>query len=191
MLSRKVIFLCLAVLPAANAGDWSLSELLNLLAQQEASTASFTETRQSGLLLEDAHLTGRLEYRRPDYLLREIKQPFSERFEVSGSRVTVTGPDRKPASFALQRFPLLNALVVSFRASLSGDRELLETHYQVELHGDADDWQLILVPRVKEVAEEIEQIKLSGRRGAIIGFALIEQDGDTTSMRISPDGDSQ
>ena len=100
MLSRKVIFLCLAVLPAANAGDWSLSELLNLLAQQEASTASFTETRQSGLLLEDAHLTGRLEYRRPDYLLREIKQPFSERFEVSGSRVTVTGPDRKPASFA-------------------------------------------------------------------------------------------
>jgi hypothetical protein len=88
----------------------------------------------------------------------------------------------------LREQPALRALVESARATLAGDRALLERHYRVQFSGPRDAWRLQLVPRDAQVRGYVESITLSGAAARVQRIETLESSGDRSVMTILHDG---
>lgn len=168
----------------AAAAPPTLDALLERLEQPLPATTAFVEQRSSGLLAEPLLLRGRLS--RPDSgaLVRQVEHPWVERTTISGSEVLIEREGREPRRFSLRRAPELEALLASFHGLLSGDRALLERHYQLELQAHGEGWQLTLVPRSQRLARRIERVRLWGRGGELRCMEIAERDGDGSRMLL-------
>ena len=121
----------------ASEPDHRLDAVLNALAQPAPTVTPFVERRESALLTVPLTVLGRLEQPDADTLVRVVEAPHAERSTVRDGRVELVREGEPTRRFSLRRAPELAALLDSFRALLSGQRNLLTEHYTVAFEGIA------------------------------------------------------
>ena len=168
-----------------NAGV-SLDELMEQFSRTPMANARFIERKQLALLETPLTLEGTLSYRAPDYLKKEVNRPDHSLFEIRGDLLYIeTSTEQRTLS--LDSHPLIRAFAESYRATLSGNKIMLEQHFETELTGTIDEWSLRLLPKNSEVRSHIVTILLTGSENHILSAKTIEASGDTSVMKITPD----
>lgn len=157
---------------------WNLPMLMGSLAAQAASHVGFVETRHSDLLEQPLLITGELEYRPPDILIRRIISPRPETFIIQDKHVTIERPRQNDRYLPLSAAPALEGLAQALRGVLGGRQALLEQAFALQLTGKAACWQLQLTPNDASVSEEIAQLTIYGKHGELRSFDIVEPDGD-------------
>lgn len=167
----------------ARADEFDLVQLMQLLAASPATEVSFTEKKYSTLLSAPVVSSGKLSYRRPDVVEKNIESPRAERYRFIGDELVLVrnGSEQR---IPLSRQPLLSAIAASLRGVLGGDLALLRNHYQLTLQGDAPSWRLDMLPIDAEVGRYVQRITASGHRGRIGQIEVRETSGDRSVLKI-------
>lgn len=176
--------------PRVHAATWDLDALLRDFAAAKSARAAFTEQKTSALLTAPLRLTGELRYTAPAHLEKIVATPVHERLIADGDRLTLerTRADGGISThrLALDDHPLLRPLIAGVRATLAGDGATLARHYVPALSGNAQAWELNLLPRDAEVRAAITRVRLHGRGAQIREIEIDEAGGDRSLMRLRP-----
>lgn len=175
------VFLC----ASSYAGDWTLSDLMRLLAQQKSGKASFIEKKYIAILDKPLESSGELSFDAPDRLEKRTLKPRPEAMLLDGDKLTVTLFEKRPLNLRLQDHPDVAALVESIRGTLSGNQAALEKNYLIDFTGVQGKWQLTLTPVQKAVAKVVRLVRIDGAEASIKTIAFDQADGDRIEMTIS------
>ncbi|WP_321842619.1 outer membrane lipoprotein carrier protein LolA [Paraburkholderia bannensis] len=170
--------------PAASS-DWTLDRLMSTLAQHKSGRAAFTETKYLSIATQPVESSGELSFVAPDHLEKNTLKPKPEHLVVDGDMLTVDRNNHK-YTLALARYPELGAFIESIRATLTGNRLVLEQTYQVALAGSGDDWTLTLTPRDSQMRKTVSSITLEGTRDLLRSVAIQQAGGDHSLMQLRP-----
>ncbi len=174
---------------AAGEGSFNVQDLGNLLSKVKQSEAEFVETKTMAMLERPLRLQGKLYYRAPDYLRKEVTSPDHEEYEISGDVVHVQSADGGTRTLNLDRHPALRAFAEAFRATLGGDIDALRRFYTLQISGTADDWVLRMTPRDATMAAHVSSIEVNGNGAQLFSILIREADGDQSLMRIRAIGE--
>ena len=175
--------LSLAVAVIAHAESPDLERLMQLLAATSASEVAFTEKKFSSLLSKPVVSSGKLLYRRPDLVEKNIDTPRKESYRFAGEELVIVrnGAEKK---IPLSSQPLLSAFAASLRGVLGGDLALLRNHYQLSLQGDEMSWRLDMTPIDPAIGRYVQRITVSGRAGRIGQIETLEISGDLSVLQV-------
>ena len=181
-------WLALAVLAFAapeSALAFDAAELMSMMAKIERSSVAFEETKHIAALAAPLMRKGTLSYIRPDQLEMQVAEPYFERLEIAGERLTIeTRKGKRQIDLAAQ--PLAAAWIESLRATLSGDLTGLGRYYSFQLVGQRERWKLALRPLDRSLAGIVDRIEISGGEAQIERIAIEETQGDRTMLVLSP-----
>ena len=175
----------LALSTAAQAEDWTIDSLMQLLSQTKSSRASFVEQKYLSAVETPLESSGELSYLAPDRLEKRTLKPSAESLVLDKDMLLLERKGRK-RSIPLQTYPEVGAFVESIRATLAGDRQALDRNYQVELEGKRERWRLLLRPLQAKAAAMVSQVRLSGQRERIDTIEILQGNGDRSVMAITP-----
>ena len=173
------------LLCANSHADWSVTELMQLMAQQKSGKASFVEKKYIGFLEKPLESSGELSFDAPSRLEKRTFKPRPETVSLDGDKLTITLPEKRPIHLRLQEHPEVASVVESIRGTLSGDKVALERDYAVIVAGEQSKWQLTLTPIQKGVAKIVRKILISGAEANIQTISFDQADGDRFEMTIS------
>lgn len=176
------VSLTLLTLPA-QAAEWSIDQLMQLLAQTRSGHASFVETKSIAMLDKPVESSGELFYKAPDYLEKRTLKPKAESMILNGSTLILERGSKK-RTVQLQAYPEIAAFIDSIRGTLAGDRKALERTYNLALEGNAQSWKLLLTPLDNKMKKVVERINISGVNNEARAIAIIQADGDSSLMVI-------
>lgn len=154
------------------------------LAGVKQSRQKFTEVKTFELLEAPLTQTGVMSYIAPDTVMREIRTPQKERFEIQGNQLKVVrnGTTRM---LDLKRVPVVHAFIESFRATLSGDIERLKKYYTMTFKGTQAQWEMRLTPIDPRMKKYVSLIRFQGNAGNINRIEIRERNGDTSRMKLT------
>ncbi len=171
----------------ASAADFELPALMGMLAGVASAKNGFTESKRSAMLSAPLVLKGTLIYGRPDRLEKHVLSPYEEKTVIAGDFVTIENRTLKQKrNFSLSSSTTVSALIESMRATLAGDGAALERHYNIQLEGTQDSWQLTLLPRDEKLADQVTRIRIAGARERLRRIEIEESTGDQSVMLIGP-----
>lgn len=172
--------------PAARCGTPQQCFARLAARQQEIRTlgARFRQTKRVALLREPLVSSGRLEYRRPDYVRWEVAEPEPLVVEIAGGRLRAGPPGRLEPIEAVEA----DAAARLFRdlgAIFTAAGELVPARFALA-PGDADT-SFILTPRDRAAARLVEaiELELDPASGAPRRTVLREANGDRTEIELS------
>lgn len=178
-------FMGMVLCASSYAGDWALSDLMQLLAQKKTGKATFIEKKYIGILDKPLESSGELAFEAPDRLEKRTLKPRPEAMLLEGDKLTLTLYDKRPLNLRLQDHPEVAALIESIRGTLSGDQAALEKNYAINFTGVQGKWQMTLTPVQKAVAKVVRQIHIGGADANIKTITFEQVDGDRFEMTIS------
>jgi len=164
---------------AATAADWNITELMHVLAQVKSSHASFVETKYIGFLDKPIQSSGNMRFVAPDTLEMHTVKPRDQVMLVQGDVLTMD-----KYTIQLDDHPELLAFVDSIRGVLTGNTELLETHFMLSLKGNKNSWTLILVPKQNAFAKQIKHITVSGIGNMVRSTEIVKVNHDWSLISI-------
>jgi hypothetical protein len=194
MISGKLIrrggALIALLMCAASMADtpFTLDGFLDDMASIPATRARFTETLSLDILETPQTSHGSLTYRRPDYLMKKVESPEYMMLEVSEDHLVIE-TEQERHTFSLDARPEIRAFIESYRATLSGNRAVLEEYYEATLSGSREDWTLHLQPKSTEMKSRIQHIELAGSGTQVQQIETLESSGGLSHMSITPDAD--
>lgn len=147
--------------------------------------ATFRETRRFAALDQPLESTGRLLYRRPDYLEKLTDFPEREQLVMDGGRLVLTSAQDAPRVVDLQSQPELRTLADALRGPLSGDIAALQRAFTIRLEGTDAAWQLDLQPRDPRAARLLRRVTVGGAGAEIRTLLLVQANGDEQRMTIT------
>ena len=175
------MFLC----TSSYCGDWTLADLMHLLAQQKSGKASFIEKKYLAILDKPLESYGELSFEAPGRLEKRTLKPRQEALLLDGDKLTVIMHEKRPLNLRLQDHPELAALVEGIRGTLNGDQIALEKNYALDLSGAQSKWQLTLTPVQKALTKVIRQVQIGGVDANIKTITFDQVDGDHLEMTVS------
>lgn len=183
--AHKLVIAALLLLFAnlGAAAEWTVSDLMHLLAQTKSDKASFVEKTYLGIIDKPLVSSGELTFTAPDRLEKRTLKPKPELLQLEGNRLVVEQANKRRV-FRLDDHPEIGAFVESMRGTLAGDRHTLERYYRLDLSGTADKWQLVLVPIEKRMRAVINRIQITGAHAEIESIDFEQADGDRSEMTI-------
>jgi len=170
---------------SSHAADWTLPELMGLLAQQKSGKASFIEKKYISFLEKPLESSGELSFDAPDRLEKRTLKPRLESMLLDGDTLTINMHEKRPLNLRLQDHTAVAATIESIRGTLSGDLAALEKNYAVELGGAQSKWLLTLTPVNKAVAKIVRKVQIGGVDANIKTIHFEHTDGDRLEMTIS------
>jgi hypothetical protein len=167
----------------AQAGNFDIVRLMQMLSLAPEGEVAYTEKKYSSLLSEPIVSSGTLSYRRPDAVEKNMVAPRSERFRIVGGDLIVVrnGAERR---FPLSSQPLLAAFAASLRGVLAGDAALLRRHYNLALGGEEQGWRLEMIPLDAEISRYVERITVTGQAGRVEQIEVREASGDRSVLQV-------
>ena len=168
------------ITPTACAAGWNMAELMHALAQVKSSHASFVETKYIGFLDKPIQSSGNMRFVAPDTLEMHTVKPSDQMMLVQGNVLTMG-----KYTIQLDDHPELLAFVDSIRGVLTGNMELLETHFMLSLKGNKNSWTLILVPKQNAFAKQIKHITISGIGHMVRSIEIVKENHDWSLISIS------
>ena len=182
-LSALVFFFLCAPAQAGELADTIVTGLGQVHQRQNA----FQEVRVIAALTRPLESAGTLSYRAPGHLEKLTLTPRREDLVIDGDMVTIARGNAAPQTLEANREPALQLLVDTLRAPLDGDVERLKQSYHLRASGDVGtDWTLELTPADETVAKQVRVVTFTGRNNAILGLRIVQANGDTQSLTISP-----
>lgn len=182
-LAPIVLGLVFAITSPAALAAWDLQQLMDSLAQNRSSQASFVEKKNMAMLERPVESSGQLFYSAPDRLEKRTLKPKPESMVIDGGELLIER-GRQKHRLQLQAYPELAAFIDSIRGTLAGDRQALERNYQLSLEGTAERWTLQLLPRDDKMLAVVQRIRITGARDQVRGIEITQADGDSSVMRI-------
>lgn len=173
----------LTAMVATRAQSLDLPRLMQLLAAVPAAEVPYTEKKFSSLLSAPVVSSGKLLYRRPDVVEKNIETPRKESYRFVGEELVVTR-DGKERRIPLSSQPLLAAFAASLRGVLGGDIVLLRKHYALSLQGDEPSWRLDMTPIDEETLRFVTRVTVSGRAGRVGQIEVRESSGDHSVLQV-------
>lgn len=162
-----------------------LDDVMDQVRVEPPGRVAFREERFNPLLQDPLVLTGFLEYPEPGHLIKLVETPFHESMQVDGDEVEISRDGKKRRLSLKNRKPML-IMLQSIESILSGQADALAEHFETELTGNVDDWQLQLVPRSKRLARHLQGMTVKGD-GTSVGSILFQMDnGDWQRLEILP-----
>lgn len=184
----RVLALVAALLAApAWATAWDVDRLMQTLAQNKPSRATFVEKKYIAMLDAPVVSSGELLFTAPDRLERRTLKPRPETMVLEGTTITLTRGERRMV-LNLQEQPAVGALIESMRATLAGDRAALERHYHLKLDGNAARWSLSLTPREARTRALVLEIRIEGEQAEVRTVEVEQADKDRSVMTIQKAG---
>ena len=184
---RAVLAAALALLaaPVANAADWTVTRLFDMLAREKPARTLFKEKKYLAILDRPVESSGELTFTPPHTLEKRTVMPKPERVVVDRERVTLERAG-KSYSMGLRENPQVAILVESIRGTLAGDLASLTRTYSAGLDGDAAGWRLKLRPLDPSLATLVERIEIAGSQGQVKTVEIFQADGDRSVMSLAP-----
>ncbi len=173
----------LTAMAATRAQSLDLPRLMQLLAAVPAAEVPYTEKKFSSLLSAPVVSSGKLLFRRPDIVEKNIETPRKESYRFVGEELVVTR-DGKERRIPLSSQPLLAAFAASLRGVLGGDLVLLRKHYALSLQGDEPSWRLDMMPIDEETLKFVTRVTVSGRAGRVGQIEVRESSGDHSVLQV-------
>ncbi|MHB1667005.1 MAG: LolA-related protein [Thiomonas sp.] len=183
LLLAMVLFAAPWLALPSHAAEWNLDALMQALAQHKSGRASFVETKTMAMLDAPIESSGELRFAAPDFLEMRTLKPKPQTIILLANQLTVELGGRSH-QLSLDDHPDIAVLVDSIRATLNGDRKVLQRDYVVSLSGDAAQWTLNLVPVDARARERVRAIRIDGRQGQVRSIAVQQTDGDHSLMTI-------
>ena len=182
-LAPLTLVLVLATASPAAWAAWDIQQLMDTLAQNRSSHASFVEKKTIAMLERPVESSGELFYRAPNHLEKRTLQPKAESLVIDGSDLLIER-GRQKHRLQLEAYPELAAFIDSIRGTLAGDRQALERNYQLSLEGTAERWTLQLLPQGDRMLAVVQRIRITGLRDQVRSIEITQADGDSSVMRI-------
>jgi hypothetical protein len=168
----------------AQANDWQVTDLMQLLSESKTGKAIFVEKKYISIIDRPIESSGELAFTAPDKLEKRTLKPKPEALILEGDKLTIDQPGKRHLTVGLQDHPEVAAFVESIRATLAGDRSALEKFYALELTGSAEQWQLVLTPRQERMLKIISRIRIGGAYADVKNIDFFQGDGDRSEMLI-------
>lgn len=186
--TRRALFPLLLLPLRARAETFDPAILMARLATIPERRATFREERTLAALITPLVSTGRLFYRRPDYLEKDTLWPLRERLVIDGSRLVITDPasNDPPHVVPLDAQPELRTLVDAMRAPLAGDLPALRRAFALATTGTLAAWTLDLTPTDPGAVKFLTSIHLTGQDSWISSIRTTQANGDSTNLQITP-----
>lgn len=182
-LAPIVLGLVFAMTSPAVLAAWDIQQLMDSLAQNRSSQASFVEKKTIAMLERPVESSGELFYSAPDHLEKRTLKPKPESMVIDGNDLLIER-GRQKHRLQLASYPELAAFIDSIRGTLAGDRQALERNYQLSLEGTAERWTLQLLPRDDKMLAVVQRIRIAGARDQVRSIEIAQADGDSSVMRI-------
>lgn len=171
--------LCMLLL-SSRLWAFDSAQLTQQLAAVEVVRGEFVQEKHLRSLTLPLSSRGQFVLSRQQGLLWKVQQPFAQsyRIDVQGvSLLTENGWQSQPGQNVAARQSRL------FLAVLQGDQQALEADFTLQLQGDAQQWQLQLLPKALFLQQIFKVIEIHG--GALVErIELHETQGDRTVMRM-------
>jgi outer membrane lipoprotein-sorting protein len=168
----------------AQAAPMTMGTLMTKMQAVKSRQAVFSEKRTLQMLEEPLLSNGLLNYQYPNHLEKITRQPKQETLTVSDSSIILSSRG-KTRSIPLKSYPALWGFVESIRATLAGDAFTLQKFYQINLSGEEQNWNMILIPKNKEMAWQVRRITLKGNQAFLQSMEVMETSGDESTLTIS------
>lgn len=186
ILPRRKILLAACVLGfslSAEAASFTLTRLMDALANNTHGAATFTEKKYLAILDEPVESSGELLFVPPARLEKRTLKPKAETLVLDGDVLTVERRNRRHV-LSLRDYPEVAGMVESIRATLAGDRKSLERFYRLDLQGSNERWTLLLVPLDAGAGSMVTRIRMEGERDEVRMVEILQADGDRSVMSI-------
>jgi hypothetical protein len=184
-IALKTLSLLVWLLFSCTAFALELGDVMDQVRVEPPGRVAFREERFNPLLQDPLVLTGFLEYPEPGHLVKLVETPFHESMQVDGDEVEISRDGKKRRLSLKNRKPML-IMLQSIESILSGQADALAEHFETELTGCVDDWQLQLTPRSKRLARHLQGMTVKGD-GTSVGSILFQMDnGDWQRLEILP-----
>lgn len=181
----RALVVALALSLPAQAADWGVAALFQMIARERPTRATFHERKFMALLDRPLESSGELAFTPPDRLEKHTTKPREERVVVDRERVTLERGGKRH-SLDLRANPHVAVLVESLRATLAGDLAELNRSYSAGLEGTPERWRLTLRPLDPAGAELVERIDIDGERAVVRAVEIRQAGGDRSVMTIRP-----
>jgi hypothetical protein len=165
---------------------FGLNELSQLLRREVTSTASFHEQQYRRVLKEPIERQGEFHFEPPSLFEKRVLAPVTETYRLDGETLSIALPDRKVRRVSLRNQPLLGALLLGFKAVVSGHLDMLAGSFEVQVSGTPEAWRIDLRPKQADVAKYIGAIHVTGKGSEPLCFEILERNGDRTITAIEP-----
>lgn len=177
---KTLVALALLVLtPLAHAFD--LQQLSDQLSKPAVIHGAFVQEKHLRALPQPLTSKGNFVLAKDSGLLWLLDTPLKQDY-----RITAAGIARRDTDGRWQLLPGKSAGAEQnrlFLAVLQGDSSGLQHDFDVQLSGDAQAWQLTLVPRSMLLKQVFKQINIKG--GALVQrIELLETQGDSTLLKM-------
>lgn len=188
--SAVLLLLACLVAPVAGASDVGaspprLDDVLSGIELEPAEAIPYVERRYLGAVTRPLVSTGRLRFEPPDTLIKETETPERETAIVVGDSVRLLDASgEETARIDLWVDEGLRLVFEGLRAVLRGDGEAIRSVFDIRLSGDRDNWVLELEPKDLPDDAHIDRLVVTGARGRVLGFDILEKDGDRTLIRL-------
>ncbi|MBA3058686.1 MAG: outer membrane lipoprotein carrier protein LolA [Gammaproteobacteria bacterium] len=182
-LASLALGLLLATTSPTALAAWDIQQLMDSLAQNRTSHASFVEKKTIAMLERPVESSGELFYTAPDHLEKRTLKPKPESMVIDGADLLIER-GRQKHRLQLQAYPELAAFIDSIRGTLAGDRQALESNYQLSLEGTAQRWTLQLLPKGDKMLAVVQRIRITGAHDQVRSIEITQADGDSSLMSI-------
>jgi hypothetical protein len=167
------------------ADEWTIDRLMAEMTQKTSSHAHFIEIKYISMLERPLESSGELFYTAPDRLEKRTLTPKPESMILDRDTLVLERGLRK-RRVPLTEYPELGAFVESIRATLAGDRQALESNYELCLSGTFEHWILELRPLTERMQAFVTSIRIAGDGDAVSSIEINLADGDSSLMMITP-----
>lgn len=181
----RALALALALSVPAQAADWSVATLFQMIAKERPARATFQERKFMALLDRPLESSGELAFTPPDKMVKHTRKPREEIVTVDSERVTLERGGKRH-TLGLRANPAVAVLVESIRATLAGDLDALNRSYSAGLEGTPERWRLTLRPLDPAGVELVERIDIDGERAVVRAVEIRQAGGDRSVMTITP-----
>jgi hypothetical protein len=184
---KALVALALLVLtPLAHAFD--LQQLSDQLAKPAVIHGAFVQEKHLRSLPLPLTSKGNFVLAKDSGLLWLLDTPLKQDY-----RITTAGIARRDTNGGWQLLPGKSAGTEQnrlFLAVLQGDSSGLQRDFDVQISGEANAWQLTLVPRSMLLKQVFKQINING--GALVQrIELLETQGDSTLLKMIDSSSAQ
>lgn len=164
-----------------------LGDLKLAAAQIETLSSPFVQEKYLDIFAEKLLSQGYFAYRKPDRLRWELLTPVASGFVLHGDQGERWNRlSQKQESFSVKTDPVMGMIAQQLLAWARVDLDWLQGRYRMELQTETPV-VLRLYPLDKGEAEFIDhlQIKFSADRSHVVAVQMVEQGGDSTTIRFT------
>lgn len=164
---------------------WNIQSLMKVLSQVKTDSPHFVQRQYLHDLTKPLVSSGVLIYKAPDYLEQKTELPSPQRSIIRGDRLTLySSAWHGPRKLSLKNTPGIWAVVESLRATLSGQLQILQQYFSVQMNGSSRQWRLELKPRVQTLQKQVDSIQVAGTDARIDRIEIHYIHGNYSIMRL-------